>query len=76
MKTGFWEYTTPGGSGPVAWYNEKEWETLLNDMAEAQMDSIVLLIKWSSTGYKSSLPFDKILDCASFYFTPRNFSLV
>lgn len=57
MKTGFWEYTTPGGSGPVAWYSEKEWEMLLDDMAEAQMDSIVLLIKWSSTGYKSSLPF-------------------
>lgn len=52
---GFWEYTCPRGGGPC-YYGWDEWQRLLDDMAEGGMNSLALVIKWGSTGYRSRLP--------------------
>lgn len=51
---GFWVYTCPK-SGNESHYGEKDWEILLDDMAKAGMNSLAIVIKWYTTGYKSSL---------------------
>ncbi|MFA6568046.1 MAG: hypothetical protein WCS96_07530 [Victivallales bacterium] len=51
---GFWVYTCPR-SGRESHYEEKDWELLLDDMASAGMNSLAMVIKWYTTGYKSSL---------------------
>ena len=51
---GFWVYTCPK-SGKESRYGEKDWEVLLDDMAAAGMNSLAMVVKWYTTGYKSSL---------------------
>jgi len=52
---GVWEYTCPG-AGPCGGYNIEDWLCLLDDMAAHGMNSLALVIKWATTGYKSALP--------------------
>ena len=52
---GFWEYSCPF-SGQAAWYQREDWERLLDDMAGGGMNSLALVVKWATTGYRSSLP--------------------
>lgn len=60
---GFWEYTCPRGGG-CCYYNLGDWERLLDDMAGGGMNSLALVIKWSTTGYRSRLPWlDQDPDC-------------
>lgn len=51
---GFWEYTCPG-AGECSHYEVSDWERLLDDMAGGGMNSLALVIKWLTTGYKTSL---------------------
>src|ERR1041384_2517476 len=53
---GFWDYTTPG-SGGMERYTRDDHLLLLDDMAEARMNSLCILVKWLTTGYRSRLPF-------------------
>jgi hypothetical protein len=53
---GFWEYTTPGTGGFEA-YDNDDYLTALDDMARAGMNSLLLVIKWTTTGYRSKLPY-------------------
>ncbi len=53
---GFWDYTTPYQGGMEA-YDHDDYERLLDDMAEAGMNSLVVVVKWITTGYRSKLPF-------------------
>lgn len=52
---GFWEYTCPG-AGQLGFYQTDDWERLLDDMAGGGMNSLAIVIKWFTTGYKSRLP--------------------
>jgi hypothetical protein len=56
VEHGFWDYTTPGAGG-MEGYQADDYARLLDDMAKAGMDSIVVMAKWLTTGYRSSLPF-------------------
>lgn len=59
---GFWDYTTPGCGG-MERYREDDYRLLLDDMAEAGMNSLVICPKWKTTGYRSHLPFmDQVQD--------------
>lgn len=51
---GFWEYTTPG-AGACPYYERADWERLLDDMKGGGMNSLALVVKWSTTGYRSNL---------------------
>lgn len=51
---GFWEYTC-SGAGRAARYEADDWERLLDDMAGAGMNSLALVVKWYTTGYRSRL---------------------
>ena len=53
---GFWDYTTPGAGG-MEWYGADEYRRLLDDMAGAGMNSLLVMVKWFTTGYRSRLPF-------------------
>jgi hypothetical protein len=53
---GFWDYTTPGAGG-MEKFQQADYASLLDDMAEAGMNSLLVLVKWFTTGYRSSLPF-------------------
>ncbi|MEI6520225.1 MAG: hypothetical protein WCO98_09345 [bacterium] len=52
LEFGFWEYTAPGG-GSVDRYTTADWDMLLDDMAGGGMNSLVLCVKWLTTGYRS-----------------------
>jgi hypothetical protein len=52
LEFGFWEYTAPGG-GSVDSYTTDDWDVLLDDMAAGGMNSLVLCVKWLTTGYRS-----------------------
>jgi hypothetical protein len=52
---GFWDYTTPAAGG-MEHYRRKDYLCLLDDMAAAGMNSLVMVIKWMTTGYRSRLP--------------------
>ena len=52
---GFWDYTAPG-TGGMEHYGRDDYISLLDDMAEAGMNSLVVVIKWMTTGYTSRLP--------------------
>lgn len=56
VEYGFWDYTTPGAGG-MEHYEREDYERLLDDMSEAGMNSICVLPKWLTTGYRSRLPF-------------------
>ena len=53
---GFWDYTTPYAGGMEA-YDLDDYRSLLDDMAEAGLNSLMICVKWLTTGYRSSLPF-------------------
>lgn len=53
---GFWDYTTPG-AGSMEQYGRDDYRILFDDMAVAGMNSLVIVVKWFTTGYKSALPF-------------------
>ena len=52
---GFWDYTAPG-TGGMEHYDRDDYLSLLDDMAEAGMNSLVMVVKWMTTGYRSQLP--------------------
>jgi len=52
---GFWDYTAPG-TGGMEHYDRDDYVRLFDDMAEAGMNSLVLMVKWMTTGYRSQLP--------------------
>jgi len=53
---GFWDYTTPGAGG-MEGYEKDDYARLLDDMAGAGMNSVVVMVKWLTTGYRSRLPY-------------------
>ena len=53
---GFWDYTTPGAGGMES-YAQEDYLSLLDDMAGAGMNSLMIYVKWLTTGYRSRLPF-------------------
>ena len=53
---GFWEYTTPYCGGFES-YDYDDYLLALDDMAGAGMNSLMLMVKWFTTGYRSKLPF-------------------
>jgi hypothetical protein len=53
---GFWDYTTPGAGG-MEGYGKDDYELLLDDMERMAMNSVVVMAKWLTTGYRSRLPF-------------------
>jgi len=53
---GFWDYTTPGAGGMEA-FEKPDYLALLDDMAAARMNSLLICPKWSTTGYQSRLPY-------------------
>ena len=56
MEHGFWDYTAPGAGG-MEGFGRDDYERLFDDMAGAGMDSLVIVPKWLTTGYRSRLPF-------------------
>jgi hypothetical protein len=53
---GFWDYTTPLAGGAEA-FGRDEYLRLLDGMADGGMNSLMLCVKWLTTGYRSALPF-------------------
>ena len=53
---GFWVHVGPQ-TGGVEGYRERDWEILLDDMAEGVMNSLSVSIHWRTTGYRSKLPY-------------------
>lgn len=53
---GFWEYTTPCAGGFEA-YRYEDYMVALDDMARAGMNSLLVMVKWFTTGYRSRLPY-------------------
>lgn len=53
---GFWDYTTPGAGG-MEHYQSGDYLQLLDDMQAAGMNSLAVVVKWFTTGYRSRLPF-------------------
>jgi len=53
---GFWDYTTPGAGGMES-YGRDDYAWLLDDMAEAGMNSLLVCPRWFTTGYRSKLPY-------------------
>lgn len=52
---GFWDYTAPGAGG-MEHYGADDYVRLMDDMADARMNSLVIVVKWLTTGYRSDLP--------------------
>jgi hypothetical protein len=52
---GFWDYTCPK-HGSLERYTKADWDVLLDDIAAGGFTSLVLGIKWITTGYRSRLP--------------------
>jgi len=55
-ELGFWDYTTPGAGGMEA-FEKNDYLSLLDDMAQAGMNSLMIFVKWLTTGYRSRLDF-------------------
>jgi hypothetical protein len=55
-QIGFWDYTAPGGGGGLETYSRADYDALLDDMVAGGFNSLVLGIKWLSTGYRSKHP--------------------
>jgi hypothetical protein len=51
-EIGFWDYTCPL-HGSLERYTEADWDLLLDDLAAGGTNSLVLSIKWLTTGYRS-----------------------
>jgi hypothetical protein len=56
QEHGFWDYTTPGAGG-MEGFTRDDYAQLLDDMSEAGMNSVLVIPKWFTTGYRSTLPF-------------------
>ena len=56
VEHGFWDYTTPGAGG-METFGQDDYLSLLDDMAGAGMNSLMIYVKWLTTGYRSRLPF-------------------
>ena len=54
QEYGFWDYTAPGAGG-MEHYQRDDHLQLLDDMAQAGMNSLVVVVKWMTTGYRSQL---------------------
>ncbi len=54
QEYGFWDYTTPAAGGMEA-YELDDYISLFDDMAGAGMNSVLILVKWLTTGYRSRL---------------------
>jgi len=54
-EIGFWDYTCPR-HGSLEHYTKQDWDELLDDMQAGGFNSLVLGIKWLTTGYRSRLP--------------------
>ncbi len=60
---GFWDYVTPTAGGMEA-FRREDYLSLLDDMARCGMNSLVIFVKWLTTGYRSRLPFlDQLPGC-------------
>ncbi len=57
-ELGFWDYTTPGTGGMEA-FEKSDYLSLLDDMAQAGMNSLMIFVKWLTTGYRSRLGFSR-----------------
>jgi hypothetical protein len=53
---GFWEYTAPA-TGGFETYDYEDYLLALDDMTAAGMNSLMIVVKWLTTGYRSRLPF-------------------
>jgi hypothetical protein len=51
-EIGFWDYTCPG-HGSLEGYSVEDWDLLLDDMQAGGFNSLVLGVKWLTTGYRS-----------------------
>ena len=56
LEHGFWDYTCPVTGGMEA-FQRDDYTLLLDDMAGAGMNSLVICPKWMTTGYRSRLHF-------------------
>ena len=54
-EIGFWDYPAPR-HGSLERYTEEDYDILLDDMAEGGFNSLVLGVKWMTTGYRSRFP--------------------
>lgn len=54
-EIGFWDYTCPL-NGSLERYTTRDWDILLDDMVAGGFNSLVLCIKWVTTGYRSKYP--------------------
>ncbi|MCL5995732.1 MAG: hypothetical protein M1546_06710 [Chloroflexi bacterium] len=64
-EIGFWDYTCPT-HGSLERYHQSDWDALLDDMAEGGFNSLVLGIKWLTTGYRSRYPWlDQDPECTA-----------
>jgi hypothetical protein len=52
VEIGFWDYTCPL-HGSLEVYSQSDWDILLDDMSSGGFNSLVLGIKWLTTGYAS-----------------------
>ena len=55
QDVGFWDYTAPQ-HGSLEAYTEADWDELLDDLAQDGVNSLVICVKWITTGYRSALP--------------------
>ncbi|MFH1742118.1 MAG: twin-arginine translocation signal domain-containing protein, partial [bacterium] len=56
QEYGFWDYTTPAAGG-MEQFSIDDYRLLLDDMEQGGMNSLLICIKWLTTGYRSKLPF-------------------
>ncbi|MBI4023548.1 MAG: hypothetical protein HY360_01115 [Verrucomicrobia bacterium] len=64
-EIGFWDYTCPR-HGSLERYSQQDWDRLLDDMAAGGFNSLVLCVKWLTTGYRSRLSWlDQDSQCTS-----------
>ena len=64
-EIGFWDYTCPN-NGSLERYTADDWDVLLDDMVEGGFKSLVLGIKWLTTGYRSQYSWlDQRPDCTA-----------
>jgi hypothetical protein len=52
IEIGFWDYTCPK-HGSLDRYSTEDWDILLDDLADGGIESLVLGVKWLTTGYRS-----------------------
>jgi hypothetical protein len=64
-EIGLWDYTCPR-HGSLERYSRQDWDILLDDLASGGFNSLVLGIKWLTTGYRSRYPWlDQDMSCTA-----------